>query len=292
MSSSANRSDAVATRVSVIGAGAAGLMAGWTLSRGGVDVTVYEASDRIGGRIHSVVGALGMNLVTELGAEFIDSGHTDVLNLVRRFGLSLIDTHAASEQGLATSYFFNGIHYSEAQVRDEFAPLAARMQEDARSVSRNVSQFSHAPADAALDNLSIAEYLDRVGASGWIRKLIEVAYTTEYGVDVEDQSCLNLLSVILLDDSSQFSMFGESDERFKVEGGNERIVQCLASGLNKPVELGHRLVLLGPCLSERLGLEPSASIGNQLQFFSWRHPRTRPSLNGRGQHGCGAREPW
>ncbi len=50
--------------VIIIGAGAAGLMAAYTLIKAGKTVTVLEARDRIGGRIHTVDNV-------ELGAEFV-----------------------------------------------------------------------------------------------------------------------------------------------------------------------------------------------------------------------------
>jgi monoamine oxidase len=64
-------------------------------------------------------------------------------------------------------------------------------------------------------------------ASGWLRKLIEVAYTTEMGLEIGEQSALNLLTFI--DPGTEaFKIFGESDERFHVRGGNDLIVKALA----------------------------------------------------------------
>ena len=52
----------------VVGAGFAGLAAADALARGGVEVMVLEARDRVGGRVWSVPFAGG---VVERGAEFI-----------------------------------------------------------------------------------------------------------------------------------------------------------------------------------------------------------------------------
>ncbi|HEV2676656.1 MAG TPA: NAD(P)/FAD-dependent oxidoreductase [Aliidongia sp.] len=228
-------------KVVVVGAGLAGLMAARTLRRAGVDVTLYEGSARVGGRVHSVVGQLGPGLVTELGGEFIDSRHADMLTLVREFGLPLIDTQAASEQTLEETYYFGGRHCSEQQVIDEFAPLAERMRTDLATLSSDITAASHSPADVRFDRLSIAEYLDRIGAGGWMRRLLEVGYLTEYGAEVEEQSCLNLLTLVSLDTSEGFSIFGDSDERYKIRGGNHQVAHALAAELDGRLELEHRL---------------------------------------------------
>jgi monoamine oxidase len=60
----------------VVGAGFAGLAAADTLAARGYDVTVFEARDRVGGRVHSKT--LDDGATIELGAEFILPGH-DVL---------------------------------------------------------------------------------------------------------------------------------------------------------------------------------------------------------------------
>ena len=40
-------------RIAVVGGGIAGLTAAWTLRRRGADVTVYEASERLGGKLQT-----------------------------------------------------------------------------------------------------------------------------------------------------------------------------------------------------------------------------------------------
>ena len=76
-------------RAVVVGAGFAGLAAADSLRREGVAVTVLEARDRVGGRVHS--RRLENGAVIELGAEFILPGNTLVIEMADRFGLEVAE---------------------------------------------------------------------------------------------------------------------------------------------------------------------------------------------------------
>jgi monoamine oxidase len=67
----------------VVGAGVAGLAAARILARRGLTVAVLEARDRVGGRVHTVSGAVPI----ELGAEFIHGLPQESWELLRDAGL-------------------------------------------------------------------------------------------------------------------------------------------------------------------------------------------------------------
>src|ERR1700733_13593237 len=71
----------------VVGAGFAGLAAAARLAAAGVEVDVFEARDRVGGRVWSVPFAGG---VVERGAEFILPGNDTLVAAARRLGLALV----------------------------------------------------------------------------------------------------------------------------------------------------------------------------------------------------------
>ena len=68
-----NRPPDAGKRVAVVGAGLAGLSAAYHLRKAGVPVQVYESSDRVGGRIRSVCGAVADGVVSDLGGELVNS---------------------------------------------------------------------------------------------------------------------------------------------------------------------------------------------------------------------------
>jgi monoamine oxidase len=73
----------------VIGAGAAGLMAARELARAGKRVTILEARDRCGGRIHPLPSA-DFGYPAEGGAEFVHGKAPVTHGLLREAGLSLL----------------------------------------------------------------------------------------------------------------------------------------------------------------------------------------------------------
>jgi monoamine oxidase len=80
-------------RIAVVGAGFAGLAAGYELANTGYDVTVLEARDRVGGRVWSqtMAGPQG-NTVIERGAEFVLADYDTLRDYAKRFDLQLADT--------------------------------------------------------------------------------------------------------------------------------------------------------------------------------------------------------
>lgn len=91
-----------ARRVAVVGAGAAGAGAARTATEAALDVTVFEARPRIGGRVWS--HALAGGVVMELGANWLQQGERNTLApIAERIGVQLVDTdfHAPLVRGPA-----------------------------------------------------------------------------------------------------------------------------------------------------------------------------------------------
>lgn len=224
--------------VAVVGAGLAGLSCAYELARRGVAATVYEAGPRVGGRQFSLRGFFP-GQVAERGGELIDSLHMTMRGYVRDFGLTLEDfTDYPGE----TFYHFDGVRVPEATVVDEFRNFVAAMRADLQTLSGAPTAQTYTSADRALDYMSLAEYLDTRGAGRMVRKAIEESYVAEYGLELDQQSCLNFLLFIHADKRSKFTPFGVfSNERYHVIEGNDAIATNLAAALPRGIEFGHRL---------------------------------------------------
>ncbi len=75
--------------VGIVGMGIAGLRAALLLERHGVTVKLFEARDRIGGRLATWTDSIE-DVRFETGGEWIDADNVRVLSLLREFGLSSI----------------------------------------------------------------------------------------------------------------------------------------------------------------------------------------------------------
>ncbi|MEO6038747.1 MAG: FAD-dependent oxidoreductase [Saprospiraceae bacterium] len=225
-----------APRIAIVGAGMGGLSAGYYLRQKGVGATIFEADKRVGGRIKTGRMFGEGNLFTEIGAEFIDTVHEDMLRFVRLLNLETklmdVDTDVFGERD---AFFIEGNHHS---LRDVVAELNA----DYPRIAKQQLQLEgrHAPE---FDRFSMAEYIDSIRVSPWVKKLLTAAYLGENGMETDQQSAVNLLS-ILQTKAGQFTPFGESDERFKISGGNEQIPLGLANLLRSQIRLEHRLMAL------------------------------------------------
>lgn len=81
------------TRIAILGAGLAGLAAAQTLAKAGVDITVFEARNRPGGRVWSEhISVRDRTCTIERGAEFILDGYSAMRKLLAEHRLQLIDT--------------------------------------------------------------------------------------------------------------------------------------------------------------------------------------------------------
>jgi monoamine oxidase len=81
------------TRIGIVGAGLAGLVAADDLAAAGHEVTVLEARDRVGGRVWSqTVSTPAGEAVVERGAEFVLEGYDCLRGYAHDLGLSLADT--------------------------------------------------------------------------------------------------------------------------------------------------------------------------------------------------------
>ena len=250
--------------VGIVGAGLAGLACAYELKRRGVIATLFDANDRAGGRCWSLRDFFP-GQVAELGGEFIDTPHRTLLGYIKEFKLAVEDV---DKQPGEVFYYFNGEHYPEARVVDEYRAFVPAMRSDLRTLSKEPTAADHTPADEKLDHISLKQYLDSRGAGPLIKSVIEQAYKAEYGLEIDEQSCLDFLLFIHADRRSKFTPFGVfSDERYHVVSGNDGIVEGLRDRLSGQIQLGMRLVGAAKTAAGRIELSFAQGASTKQATF-------------------------
>jgi monoamine oxidase len=231
--------NAVTAPVLIVGAGIAGLTAAYYLHRAGVSVRIIEAAARSGGRMLSQTKALGTDTTVELGGEFIDSGHKNIRKLAQELGLVEVDLWE-SDRGLSRdTWFFKNRFVNEKELITAFIPLAKQIDRDVKAIGE-VNYKSTNPRAVRLDRISIATYLARYCPDPILRQFIEVAYTNEYGLEVTRQSAINLL-LLIGKEPNKLEIYGSSDQRYQIRGGNQQIVTKLAEKFRDRIETNTQL---------------------------------------------------
>jgi monoamine oxidase len=222
-------------RIAIVGGGIGGLNAALTLQDAGYASTVYEASGRVGGRMHSDTTSWLNGQTSEHCGELIDSGHKTILGLAQRFNIPTVDLLGAQPNHSTDTDYFFGKYYTAAQAQADFNPVWNNVKKDTNAASYPTLYNLYTDAGKVLDHMSIHDWIEsRVpgGHTSSMGQLLDVAYNIEYGAVTTQQSSLNLL--YLLGFSSipgNFSVFGKSDERYHLVGGNERLPRAVAAAL-------------------------------------------------------------
>ena len=256
--------------IAIVGAGIAGLTTALTLADAGVSSKVYEASGRIGGRMFSNTTYFNQNQVSEWCGELIDTGHKTVRKLAKRFNLPLTDLLAAEPDGSEETYYFDGQYYPHAQALADFEAVFDAAVADAEAAGYPTTYALSTPAGQMLDNMSVHAWINsRVpgGHSTPMGQLMDTAYTVEYGADSADQSALNLVYLLGFGKkASELSIFGESDERSHIIGGNQQLPQAIADylGVGPTVKTGMRMLAIEKKPNGSYALTFSTSNGTNV----------------------------
>ncbi len=187
--------------VVVVGAGLAGLAAADALLTAGMDVTVLEARDRVGGRVWSVPFAGG---IVERGAEFVLPCNTAIEALAARFGLRLAP---------------KGTPYGRREPRGAEAVPPADLE----------AAFDRiAAGDAPPGASTLADAIERLELEPRLTALIRARLEVSMGHPADD-----LRSDVLGEGAATFGDF----ESYTVAGGNAELAQALAGELGERVHL-------------------------------------------------------
>ena len=236
---------AAGPRIGIVGAGLAGLTTAYRLKQAGYTSTVFEASDRIGGRCWTGRGAFNDGQIYEHGGELIDTGHTQTKQLAQELGLDLDDLTTAETNGTEMLGYFDGQPYTFTQATNDLKAIWQQIHNDISAASYPTLWNSYTQRGWELDHMSITDWINAYVPGGMASKLgqlLDVAYNIEYGAECNVQSSLNMLYLLGYAGPGQLRIFGKSNEKYHVRGGNDQMVTRMANALTGQVQLGQELV--------------------------------------------------
>lgn len=234
-----------APRIIIVGAGLAGLTAAYRLKQDGINTTIYEATDRVGGRCWTRRGYFKEGQIVERGGELIDTSHREIQELAKELGLELDHLIMSESIGTKPFYYFENKPYSFEEVTNDFMSILPKLQKDLKEAGEMTLYHSYTERGFELDHMSVVDYINETvpgGIQSKFGKLLEIAYTIEYGAEAHKQSALNFLYLLGFAQKDQFQIYGDSDECFHIKGGNDRLPALLAKNLDGQIQYNSHLV--------------------------------------------------
>lgn len=229
-------------RVAIVGAGLAGMHCAYRLHEAGIQATVYEAANRIGGRTFTTAPTFPDGQIAELGGELIDSNHVTLWELAETFGIQLDDRFADEPADfLREVWWADGRQVPESDIIAQLTQVASRF-----AAVYDMAENGDDATFEMLDNTSMADWLaDNVPPAEFpdLHAVLTAAYRGEYGLETGEQSVLNLIYLLDFETVDPFHIFGDSDERYHAHAGSQTFVEKMAEVLDSNrIRLETRLV--------------------------------------------------
>lgn len=232
-------------RVIIVGAGVAGLVAGYELKRAGHTPVILEAQQRVGGRVYTLRAPFSDGLYAEVGAMRIPRAHSLTMAYIAKFGLATNDFTMDNPNGY---YYMGGtrVRASEAQARPELLGFDTSERERGKTAGQMYTaaiqpliDLLQRDGDAAWeqitathDHYSTREFLE---AQGWSEGMIEM-----FGLLANQESVMN---------SSFLEMFREDAGNYytnmvEIQGGTDRLPHAFLPDLKGNIRFGAKMIAI------------------------------------------------
>jgi len=237
--------DSKPRKVVIVGAGTAGLAAGYELKRAGHTVVILEAQQRVGGRVHTLRSPFTEGLYAEVGAMRIPRAHALTMEYISKFGLKTNDFTMDNPN----AYYYMGgkkVRASEANANPSLLGFDVSEKEKGRTSGQMYMKAIQPLIDmlqknedaawdeivAKYDQYSTREFLE---TNDWSEGMIEM-----FGLLANQESVMN---------SSFLELFREDSGNYytnmvEIQGGTDRLPHSFLPELRDNIRFGAKMIAM------------------------------------------------
>ncbi|HXF85543.1 MAG TPA: flavin monoamine oxidase family protein [Anaerolineales bacterium] len=232
-------------KVVIVGAGMAGLVAGYELKRAGHTPIILEAQQRVGGRIYTLREPFTEGLYAEAGAMRIPRAHTLTMAYIEKFNLQINDFTMDNPNAY---YYISGkkVRAAEANANPALLGFEVHERERGKTASqmyaeaiRPLMDLLEKEGDAAWEQI-VAEYdqystREFLELKGWSEGMIEMFGLLHNQESVMNSSFLELFR----EDSGGYYM-----NMIEVQGGTDRLPHAFLPYLKENIRFGAKMIAI------------------------------------------------
>ncbi|NWG35107.1 MAG: flavin monoamine oxidase family protein [Chloroflexi bacterium] len=232
-------------KVVIVGAGLAGLAAGYELKRAGHTPVILEAQQRVGGRVYTLREPFAEGLYAEVGAMRIPRAHSLTMAYIEKFGLKTNDFTMDNPNAY---YYIGGKKMRAAEAHadpslmgfdiahNEVGKTSSQMYMEAlKPLLDMLERNGDAAWDeivAKYDGFSTREFLE---LNGWSEGMIEM-----FGLLANQESVMN---------SSFLELFREDSGNYytnmiEIQGGTDRLPYAFFPELRDNIRFGAKMIAM------------------------------------------------
>ncbi|NVN86789.1 MAG: FAD-dependent oxidoreductase [Rhodopseudomonas sp.] len=253
--------------LAIVGGGPGGLMSAWYLKKKLGElcrVTIFEASDRIGGKIVTQKFDSAPAIYEAGVAELYDysmTGPDPLRELVQHFGLQTIPMDA--EQVQLDGELLNDVPGMRKKYGDKTADAIEAFR---KLCATKVSPLEYYEGVGAHDNehpwawINCEELLDKEIEDPVAKRFFKVMARSDIATESYNTNGLNALKNFVMDIDGYIGLYS-------IQNGNEQLVSCLHSEVDAKVKLNHRVLKVGKTDGGRYQLDMMNGKGPETENF-------------------------
>jgi len=253
--------------LAIVGGGPGGLMSAWYLRRKLGDlcrVTIFEASDRLGGKVVTRKFDSAPAMYEAGVAELYDysmTGPDPLRELVQHFGLQTIPMDA-----LQVHLGGELLDDVPGMRRRYGAKTAGAIEAFRKRCSEMMSPIEYYEGVGAHDNehpwayLTAEEVLDKEVDDAVAKRFFKVMARSDIATESHNTNGLNALKNYVMDIDDYIGLYS-------IQNGNEQLIEGLQSEINADIQLNYRILAVGKAATGRYQLKMMNGKGPETRDF-------------------------